>query len=529
MTINEIKALKYLTFDTLQKLDVWKEALPYLPLALSNPRQLLYHIEHSMCSIPLCFCNKQLAWHPDKREYRKFCSKKCTAIGSIDQAKTTSLRKYGVTHHSQSASFNEKVKTTSVKKYGKEHYSKTQEFKDRSIYSNMKNFGVPYAAQSKEVQAKTVANFLIKYGVENPMQDTKIKESVSQSNKKLGYSKLLAYRPTLTALFTQDEYANKSGGDNKFAWRCNECNSVFDSEITTTLRRGCPTCNPSTRTWGENIIFNWLTEQGIQFETNNTSVIKPYHLDFLILELNLAIEFNGTYWHSEKANRGSRYHFNKYKACQEQGIRLIQIFEHELILNELLIKERLMHALGKTANKIAGRKLKTVSITPKQSKEFLSANHLQGAVPAKFHYGLVDSGNKLYAVMSFAKARYSSKLAEWEITRFASLSGWSIAGGAQKLLSAFVKEINPSGLMSYADLKWGRGDVYEKLKFKFSHYSTPNYWYFKDMLDVKSRIAFQKHKLPKELHHLGSEWKIMQHLGWNRFWDCGNAVWVWQK
>jgi len=35
-------------------------------------------------------------------------------------------------------------------------------------------------------------------------------------------------------------------------------------------------------------------------------------------------------------------------------------------------------------------------------------------------------------------------------------------------------------------------------------------------------------QLLQDLHHLGSEWDIMQHLGWNRFWDCGNSVWVWQ-
>jgi hypothetical protein len=131
--------------------------------------------------------------------------------------------------------------------------------------------------------------------------------------------------------------------------------------------------------------------------------------------------------------------------------------------------------------------------------------------------------------MSFVKPRYSKQLAEWEMARFASISGWSVIGGAQKLLSAFIKQYTPISIVSYADLKWGVGNVYEKLNFSFKHYSSPNYWYFKDILDIKSRVAYQKHKLPKDLHHLGSEWVIMQHLGWNRFWDCGNAVWVWSK
>jgi hypothetical protein len=392
----------------------------------------------------------------------------------------------------------------------------------------MKNFGVAYASQSKQVQLKTVTKFLENFGVKNPMQHPDIKEKVTISNKKLGYEKLLSYRPTLTALFSQLEYAEHSGPNNKFKWQCNNCSLIFDEEVATTLRRGCPICNPSSLTWGEQLIAKWLTEWHITFDLNNNSIIKPYQLDFFVKNLSIAIEFNGTYWHSEKAKRGSRYHFNKFKMCHDAGIKLIQIFEHELMLHEDLIKQRLMHALGKTSNRIAARKLKVVALASKESKIFFQENHLQGSASAKIHYGLIDTAGTVYAVMSFAKSRYSKKLAEWEMIRFASLSGWSVIGGAQKLLSAFIKQHNPIGIVSYADLKWGPGNLYKKLNFSFKHYSSPNYWYFKDLLDVRSRVAFQKHKLPQDLHHLGSEWDIMQHLGWNRFWDCGNSVWVWQ-
>jgi very-short-patch-repair endonuclease len=529
MTIDEIKSLKYLTYDILKSSDVWSLATPYISLNLSNPRQMLYHIDHQITSMPLCFCGNKLSWHTDKRQYRSFCSKKCTAIGSVAQAKQTSLQKYGKEHYSQTDDYLKKVKSTSMERFGVDHYSQTEEYKSRVVTTNMKNFGVAYPSQNKEVQLKLVTSYLKKYGVNNPMQNTDVKAKVILSNKKIGYDKLLSYRPLLTPLFTQSEYTKAMGDNNEFKWQCKNCNLEFVADVAFTLRRGCTACNPITSTWGEQIIAKWLEEWGIEFATNNKSIIKPYELDFFVQDANIAIEFNGTYWHSEKASRGSKYHVNKFKMCQEAGIKLIQIFEHELMINEELIKQRLMHVFGRTNNRIAARKLKVITLSANDSNIFFQKNHLQGCIPAKIHYGLVDSVGTIYAAMSFVKPRYSKKLAEWEMARFASISGWSVIGGAQKLLSAFIKQYTPISIVSYADLKWGVGNVYEKLNFSFKHYSSPNYWYFKDILDIKSRVAYQKHKLPKDLHHLGSEWEIMQHLGWNRFWDCGNAVWVWSK
>lgn len=40
------------------------------------------------------------------------------------------------------------------------------------------------------------------------------------------------------------------------------------------------------------------------------------------------IEFNGLYWHSE-ATRGETYHYDKWRACKEQGIQLIQVWEDD--------------------------------------------------------------------------------------------------------------------------------------------------------------------------------------------------------
>jgi hypothetical protein len=42
-------------------------------------------------------------------------------------------------------------------------------------------------------------------------------------------------------------------------------------------------------------------------------------------------------------------------------------------------------------------------------------------------------------------------------------------------------------------------------------------------------MQFQKHKLvkKKEKNPNNSEWGIMQDLGYDRIWDCGQPTWVW--
>jgi len=75
----------------------------------------------------------------------------------------------------------------------------------------------------------------------------------------------------------------------------------------------------------------------------------PLELDIYLPEINLAIEYNGLYWHSYGLNNISEKqndlefqknrHLDKIIKCSEKNIELIHIFENqpykELILNKL--------------------------------------------------------------------------------------------------------------------------------------------------------------------------------------------------
>jgi hypothetical protein len=249
------------------------------------------------------------------------------------------------------------------------------------------------------------------------------------------------------------------------------------------------------------------------------SIISPNQLDIYIPSKKLAIEFNGLYWHNE-LHVDKNYHLNKTELCEKLGIQLIHIFEDEWLYKEDIVKSRLRNILGLTENKIFGRKCIIKEITPKESKEFLNKNHIQGSVNSKIKLGLYYEG-ELVSLMSFNHIRNNSNDNSYDLVRFCNKLNTNIIGGADKLLKYFINNYKPKQIISYADRRWSQGNLYEKLGFNFIHYSKPNYFYiigknrkhksnFKYKLLVKQ--GFDKNK---------KEHQIMIDRGIYRIYDCG--------
>ena len=120
---------------------------------------------------------------------------------------------------------------------------------------------------------------------------------------------------------------------------------------------------------------------------------------------------------------------------------------------------------------------------------FLNENHSYGDAACRYRYGLYlkrytgkrgESGitpGTLVAVATFSNARKWQKgektIRSYEWTRYASLPGVRINGGMGKVLKAFIKEVQPDDIMSYADLEWSEGAVYEQLGFSLEGQKAP--------------------------------------------------------
>lgn len=98
---------------------------------------------------------------------------------------------------------------------------------------------------------------------------------------------------------------------------------------------GCPECNTASVSEQEKSLRNFVSklidiEANVRPEWLLFDSKFPKELDIFIPELNLAIEYNGTHYHSVEFNeKFLDYHKKKYEACLKNGINLIHIFEFE--------------------------------------------------------------------------------------------------------------------------------------------------------------------------------------------------------
>lgn len=270
-------------------------------------------------------------------------------------------------------------------------------------------------------------------------------------------------------------------------------------------------------------------------ETGNRKILNGKELDIYIPSKNLAIEFNGTYWHSHLF-KDRKYHQNKTIACARAGVRLIQIFEYEWIndVQREKIKDLLKRVIKPEANiVIHARKTKLVKLNYSDVKEFLNNNHLQNTVTSKINYGL-HYNNEIVAVMTFGSPRFSRDgSVEYELLRLAFKSGTVVIGGTEKMFKQFINDYKPSSIVSYCDISKFNGGVYSRLGFKttIDSITDPNYVWADKRNNMLPRYRTMKHKLLEQ--GLGTpdmtENQIMESLGYFKVYDCGNLKFIWNS
>ena len=249
--------------------------------------------------------------------------------------------------------------------------------------------------------------------------------------------------------------------------------------------------------------------------TNSKSIIPPYEVDIFLPELNLGIEINGMYWHSEKF-KGKEDHLYKYNLCEKKGIRLITIWEWELIKDEEKI-ENFIRNIIISKTKLQARKLELKPVSVSEQREFLDSNHLQGYVPCTVALGLY-LGDELIQLMTLRVKNKSSKT--WEIGRLATKIGYSVTGGAERLFKHLRTLVDYKEIISYNNMDKFTGVVYEKLGLQFDNITIPYGWV--NDRRYLPRYATQKSKLIKLGYDKDkSENEIMREIGYSKIYLTG--------
>lgn len=289
-------------------------------------------------------------------------------------------------------------------------------------------------------------------------------------------------------------------------------------------KSGCPDC-VGQNSKGENELADYLSKF-TRVEKSNRKILFGKELDIFLPEKNIAIEYNGLYWHSDLF-RDTNFHLNKLDLCKDNGVFLIHIFEDDWNANKEILKSYLKSKLGIYEEKYHARNCCVGEIDNKTYFSFLNTNHIQGKVNASIKLGLFEN-NKILSVMSFGKYRKnlgrSHQENHYELLRFCTKIHCQVVGGASKLLKYFETKYKPKRLISYADRCRSSGDIYFKLGFKHTKNSLPNYFYVKGS-ERFNRFQFRKSKLVDMGYDKNkTEKEIMIELGYNRVYDCGTML-----
>lgn len=147
-------------------------------------------------------------------------------------------------------------------------------------------------------------------------------------------------------------------------------------------------------------------------------------------------------------------------------IRTIHLYEDRWRREGERVRLRILAHLGRCRTVFA-RNCKVIKLDTPEAGAFLDLYHSYGSARSRYRYGLL-SGEELVAVATFSAGRPMQRdriVQSFEWVRYASLPDLRVAGGMGKLLQAFIDDVSPEEVMSYADLEWSDGAVYRTLGF----------------------------------------------------------------
>ena len=258
-------------------------------------------------------------------------------------------------------------------------------------------------------------------------------------------------------------------------------------------------------------------------------------LDIWIPEKKVAIEFHGLAHHSErplfreKDELNVKYlHEYKYLKCNDENIKLIQIFEDEWLDKPNIVKSMIRARLGRTT-KIFARKTRAEKIPKKDARQFLNNTHIAGSSNFMVSFGLYHE-DTLVSVMTL-RTTWNKKYGEpiVEIARFSSELNTTIVGGFSKLMKIakiWAVEHNYKKILTYADCRFGTGAVYLKYGFLHEGRTKPNYFYEKNG-KREDRFSHRKDNNPAIIEKYGSTERIQNNnQGWYAIYDAGNEIYT---
>lgn len=506
-------------------------------------------------------------------KFTNVCSSQCAKKKSVRVASERLMESHGVSHPMHLQENREKVKQSFMDRYGVEHVSKVPGIREKTEQTNLERYGAKTPAQNPEIAKKIRDTNRGRYGVDYTFQTEEFKKQTEALNMERYGVRHHFQQSVPLDILTSGELADmyRSGnnmneiarylGVDKVTVRkyldlmgeeiipivSDEAQKILDCKETmstmyttvgvyaiaddlkvsdTTVRKylrhhGIKTGIRGRKSISERQVFAFIQSLGFedaQLGARGFLNTPQRELDIYIPSKQVAIEFNGLYWHSDKFKEPT-YHLDKTLEADENGIRLLHLFEDEWGQRQDQVKAKIKSILGvDDREKIHARKCSIATLRNQDVKDFLDTNHIQGHVNATTILGLHHEGS-LVAVMSFKHTR-----GYMELVRYATSS--RVVGGFSKLLRRFWDISDVDEIVSFADIRWSAGGLYERNGWELMSFTKPNYYYVQGISRMLKQ-GFRKETIKKRYPDVYSpdktERQMTEELGLLRIYDCGLA------
>ena len=273
-----------------------------------------YDLYHKKLFEGICpICGQSTPFLKFSKGYQKHCSAKCAQIDP------TTNNKFRNNNPQKDPLIREKTKQTCIKLYGTESTLSNMTVGNKGKQTLLKQYNVENIFQLPDIQKRA-----------------RINSHTNESNQKRETTKLHNIRQLAkeyNCIYIQDLLRQtKSSG-----WY--QCNIVTPLKIGSHLfikNEDIQTVldydNSAYHTYSINekkIVDSIKQLYTGKIIENSKSIITPKELDIYLPALQLAIEYNGNYFHSTLTNTPEDYHLEKSLLCREKHIRLIHIYEFE--------------------------------------------------------------------------------------------------------------------------------------------------------------------------------------------------------
>lgn len=422
----------------------------------------------------------------------------------------TNIERYGDAQVSRVPEIRAKVRRTVEERWGGRFGLANPEIAARAHTTNMERYGSETPWGSEAVRETRKENMVRRYGVESSFQMQSTKDAI-------------AYRRRARAV---GDHAATILGDADMLGGLIESFDHRPTYIEIADALGIPMCqtivksvhrhglagmvNTHAKTSGmENEVRDYVRSLGFDGYAD-TTVLGGKELDIYVPERDVAIEFDGGYWHSDEVNPNHDMQLSKTVACEAKGIRLIHIFEWEWLGRRRVCESMIRSALGMD-NRVYARRCHVVEITPHDAMTFLDANHIQGAVGSTLRLGLELDG-ELMSLMTFGNPRFGS-FDGAEMLRYCCRMGVEVVGGMSRLMSHAIRDYGVHDVMAYCNRSKFTGRSYERIGFAHVRDTSPSYVWVNGQ-EVLSRYSTQ----------MTDEDATMRSRGFRRVYDCGTKV-----